>query len=174
MWDVSPVGFAPLTLNVMPKSIIITLCLLALSGCGTTMIYSAKSEGDIDELYATCVGPIGLSYINHNGEPFLFISVEKEEGSTTVYLSKHHEYEQQKVTYPASAILLIEGQKVKALREDSTSKGKKVPDAVHYKYTKELKSFTFDIGSVLLNKNAIKIEPIEFTYEERRFLMCLQ
>ena len=158
----------------MHKSIVIIFCFLALAGCGTTIIYSADSEGDIDELYAPCVGPIGTSYINHNDEPFLFVTVKKNEGSTSVYLWKHDDYDKKEVTYPSSAILIIKGERVEVERQGSVWQGKKILGSVFYKHGKVPQNFVFDVGSVQLNQVTIEIEPIEFTYEERRFLMCVQ
>jgi hypothetical protein len=158
----------------MHKITLITFIIFLLYGCSTTTIYSARSEGDIEELYATCAGPIGASYINRKGKPFLLVGAKKTEGKTRIFMSKHGNYKNDIVEFPSELKLFVDDTELIIPKVRIKETGNKKHNSTHYESTIFLKNFTADIGSVDLNGENIKIEPINFTYEERRFLMCLQ
>ena len=44
----------------------------------------------------------------------------------------------------------------------------------YYKYPAIPDELSFELGSVYFNQEKVTVEKIEFTYEKRHFLMCVQ
>ena len=158
----------------MHRLVATVIAIVTLSGCGTTYNFSASSDGDIRELYASCVGPHGAFYIYHNKEPVLYLSIRRTETNTEIYLSPHESLQAGNVSWP-SAVKFI-GNGIEANVSESGILGKSVlqKNMALYVYPGQPDQLEFILGNVLIDRGSVSIGSINFNYEKRRYLMCVQ
>lgn len=155
------------------KILILLTITTIIFGCETTTNFSASSKGDVDELRAPCVGPLGVFYINNQGKPIIQVSPRRISGNTEIFFSKHDSIKEN-ISWPHEINILIDGSISKI--EESGELGVNVlqKEMAYYKYPHIPQIFTIDFGAVYLGTEKIELKPIKFTYETRRFLMCVQ
>ena len=158
----------------MHKILITIIASLVVSGCGTTHTFSASSSADLNELYASCVGPHGSFEIGHDDSPFIYMSIRRKEGVTEIYFYRDPKLKSGDIIWPENAKFTVDGREV--LVSESGELGKSIlqEGTAYFHYPDTPDKLSFELGEVYFNQVKVSVERIDFTYEKRRFLMCVQ
>lgn len=147
---------------------------LAIASCGTTYNFSAYSDADIKELYASCVGPHGSFEINHEGKPFIGMSIYRKENRTEIYLYKNSKLKSGEVVWPETAKFIVAGNEMQVTESSEVGQNVLQDGMAYFQYPGAPDQLSFELGVVYFNQVKVSVPRIEFTYEKRRYLMCVQ
>jgi hypothetical protein len=151
------------------KKILLLLSALLLTGCASRPGFTYVGDVELREIYGTCGGFTNSYYLDYEKGPGLLVSIRRQ-GEFTAFSLAKLEGLNKSVVFPDKIDVKVNGISETIQKSDVSAK----LETALYKVHGLPDEIEVIIGSVNIGGQVLEIKPINFKYQIRHYLQCVQ